>query len=491
MKTTLVLIIVVLEVVSTRGEFAASFEPKDAIIVVEEETEYLEMTLTDVDVNMWIEVRSSSPDIFTTNSSEVISFKIPYEFGHNATGYSFLISVTGVKLGIADILFTARDNAGRVLEGYEILPYTVKVNRKPSIIDTIYRYTLQVWLILSYTAMGVKMDWKVIRRRLRRPWAILIGVLCQFIIMPLLAYSIAKLLQLDDTAAIGLITVGSSPGGWVSNVFSLLLDLDLVLSLTMTFCSTVLALGFMPLNAYIYSAEFINGNEALKTPFLQIILQLVILIVPVLAGMVILYKWPKVARILKILVKPFVIGMVITSAVVGVPANIYVLFSPTDVFMSAMVFPFVGGILGLLFSKLACLCNKSALTVAFETGAQNSLLATTVIYMSYPNPEADLIRRLPFLVAMMTIFESSIITIIVKIMKRFPGRPYEDETEDAEDISVKVDKNNGTDCRKDSQTLEETSASEGSHHETSESSKPTQTGGSFTNTAFDSKFTEL
>ncbi|PIK52570.1 putative ileal sodium/bile acid cotransporter [Apostichopus japonicus] len=81
-------------------------------------------------------------------------------------------------------------------------------------------------------------------------------MLCQFVIMPFTAWSLAKLFQIEGAAAVGLVLDGSCPGGTNSNLFSVLLDVDFVLSITMTFFSTVLALAMMPLNLLIYASSY-------------------------------------------------------------------------------------------------------------------------------------------------------------------------------------------------------------------------------------------
>lgn len=57
------------------------------------------------------------------------------------------------------------------------------------------------------------------------------------------------LLLLDDTSLrLGLFTLGCSPGGSMSNFWTLLFNGDVNLSITMTFISTIAALGSFPQN---------------------------------------------------------------------------------------------------------------------------------------------------------------------------------------------------------------------------------------------------
>ena len=67
------------------------------------------------------------------------------------------------------------------------------------------------------------------------PKKVLIGVLAQFIIMPLTAFALAKLLGLPPEIAVGVILVGSCPGGTSSNVMTFLARGNTALSVTITF----------------------------------------------------------------------------------------------------------------------------------------------------------------------------------------------------------------------------------------------------------------
>ena len=57
------------------------------------------------------------------------------------------------------------------------------------------------------------------------------------------ALAIAEVLSLDAVSGLGLVAIGACPGGGASNVFALLLDLNLELSLTMSSISTLAAMG--------------------------------------------------------------------------------------------------------------------------------------------------------------------------------------------------------------------------------------------------------
>ena len=90
------------------------------------------------------------------------------------------------------------------------------------------------------------------------PRAVLCGVIGQFGLMPLLAYALAKAFRLEPELAMGFIILGACPGGTASNVIAYLAKADVALSVTMTACSTVLAVFLTPALVKFYGGEFLD-----------------------------------------------------------------------------------------------------------------------------------------------------------------------------------------------------------------------------------------
>ncbi|XP_072033440.1 ileal sodium/bile acid cotransporter-like [Amphiura filiformis] len=335
------------------------------------------------------------------------------------------VILKGKFLGIVDLELYLRDYYDGVTE--QVGTYVIKVGKSNRALSDVFTYALLVWLCISYITMGTKMEVGLIWSKLRRPWAVLIGMGCQFFIMPALAFGIAKLFVLDDETSVGLILDGTCPGGWFSNIFSLLLDLDVVLSLTMTFMSTVLALGMMPLNLLIYATPYTDDNDSLDTPFVELFFQMLLLLVPVGFGMVVTWKFEKVKKILDFLAKPFAGVTLLIALAVGLPSSLHVFVSPWQIWIASAIFPVIGSLLGFIIAKIACIPTRQAVTVALETGAQNSLMARTMIDLFYPLPEADLIGRVPTLISILTMLEGIVVIVIYEVWRRFIKKPDPEE----------------------------------------------------------------
>ena len=106
--------------------------------------------------------------------------------------------------------------------------------------------------------MGLTLSWNDFKLVLQRPRDVFIGILAQFMIMPLVAYGLCLALRLPPEIAVGVILVGCCPGGTASNVMTFLARGDVALSVTITSCTTLLAPIATPALIYLFAHQWIN-----------------------------------------------------------------------------------------------------------------------------------------------------------------------------------------------------------------------------------------
>uniref|UniRef100_H3DJ84 Solute carrier family 10 member 1 n=1 Tax=Tetraodon nigroviridis TaxID=99883 RepID=H3DJ84_TETNG len=135
----------------------------------------------------------------------------------------------------------------------------------------------------------------------------------QFGIMPLTAFSLAKLLQMDPVKAVTVLICGCCPGGTLSNIFSLAFKGDMNLSIVMTTCSSIASLGMMPLLLYVLCQGFSGLENAV--PYSSIMKALVFTLVPCAFGILINHYTPKYSPLVK---KAGLSILIISSIVVSV-----------------------------------------------------------------------------------------------------------------------------------------------------------------------------
>ena len=88
---------------------------------------------------------------------------------------------------------------------------------------------LVICVCVAMLSIGAVIKLDMIKAHLRRPIGMVIGLVCQFIVLPGVTFGIAHALQLSQWRAIGMILMATSPGGSVSNMLTYYMDGDVPL----------------------------------------------------------------------------------------------------------------------------------------------------------------------------------------------------------------------------------------------------------------------
>lgn len=105
-------------------------------------------------------------------------------------------------------------------------PPTESPHLMPAFWDSPLSHGINVFvgLVLCFTMLGLgcTVDVSQLGEHIRRPIGVLLALVCQFVIMPLVAFLLALAFSLDDVAAMAVLLCGCCPGGNLSNIMSLL-----------------------------------------------------------------------------------------------------------------------------------------------------------------------------------------------------------------------------------------------------------------------------
>ncbi len=223
-------------------------------------------------------------------------------------------------------------------------------------------------------------DFKIV---FSRPKDVITGCLAQFTVMPLTAWILAKLFNLPEDLALGVILVGCCPGGTASNVITYLAKGDLALSVGMTATSTVLAPFLTPAITWLLAGTFVHV-DALSMFFS--ILQVVIL--PILAGFLIQHYMPKFTKHAVGYLPAFSSVTIILLVGIIVAHNAEKLLTcGLLVILVVMLHNICGLTLGYGIGRLLHLEHKKCVAISIEVGMQNSGLASslaTLHFAQYP-----------------------------------------------------------------------------------------------------------
>lgn len=208
----------------------------------------------------------------------------------------------------------------------------------------------------------------------KRPWAVGLGLVAHYVIMPGLGWLIAHVLGLSPQLAAGVILVGCAPSGTASNVVTYLARGDVALSVSVATVSTVLApLVTPPLTLLLAGAYLPVDAGSMMTDILKTVL------LPVLAGLTVRFLAGRyVDRVLGAL--PWLSAVtvaVIVAVVVGGSATA-IKSAAAMVLLAVVLHNGLGLLLGYGAGKAAGLGKPGSRAMAFEVGMQNSGLAASL-----------------------------------------------------------------------------------------------------------------
>ena len=270
---------------------------------------------------------------------------------------------------------------------------------------------LGVMMMIIMLGMGASLTFKDFRIAFRKPQGILVGLLCQYAIMPFLGYLLAVLLGLPPAIAVGLLLMGCMPGGTTSNIFTYFSKGVLALSIMMTVCSTLVAVLMVPLLLSFYGGLLQVSSEYV-IPAGNVAQVLVVLLVPTMIGIA-LRKWnPNVGASLELI--GALLGVFVILFLIGswVPRNWQLLLStPWPVYFAAIGLGLVGMVLGYLLSRGLRQDTRRARTIALETGIQNGPLAVLIVTLTFSGTMQQQVLLIPVLYSLFIVLSSTAVTV--------------------------------------------------------------------------------
>ncbi len=241
------------------------------------------------------------------------------------------------------------------------------------------------FLMIIMFGMGLTLTIPDFREIARRPLPVLLGVIAQFVVMPLGAVLVANLLNLNPALAVGLLMLGSVPGGTSSNVITYLAKGDVALSVAMTSVSTLVSPIVTPMLMLLLADTRTDVDGwGMAWSLVQTVL------LPVIGGLAIRYfadKWIGLITPVLPWISILGIGGVVFPAVAG---NAERLASVgLIVFVAVLAHNVFGYVLGYVTGRVLRLPESTNRTMAVEIGTQSAGLASGMSAKFF-SPEAAL-----------------------------------------------------------------------------------------------------
>ncbi|TMU54775.1 bile acid:sodium symporter family protein [Flagellimonas algicola] len=222
--------------------------------------------------------------------------------------------------------------------------------------------------------MGTAMSFKDFMGVVKMPKGVLVGLVCQFTIMPVLGFAIATMFAFPPEIAAGIVLVGSSPSGLASNVMAYLAKANLALSVTLTAVSTLLAPLMTPLLMEVFAGEFVPID------FWSMMLSIVrIVILPVAVGLLFNHFFHGKAKWLdKAMPIVSMAGIAFIIVIITAAGRDSLLSIGIFLVVAAIIHNMAGYFMGYWGCRILKMKEQDCRTIALEVGMQNAGLASGI-----------------------------------------------------------------------------------------------------------------
>lgn len=227
--------------------------------------------------------------------------------------------------------------------------------------------------------LGLSLSLADFTRVLRFPKAVLVGLGCQVILLPLLCAAVAHAFGLAPALAVGLMLLAASPGGTSANLYSHLANGDVALNITLTAINSLLSILTLPLIVNLAMLHFMQSGQAVPLQFAKVLQVFTIVLGPVLLGMWVNARFAAASERLRKPVKLLSVLFLLTVILLAIfksrgEAGGYI----RQVGAACLVFNLMSLGIGYAMPRLLRLERRQAIAIGMEVGIHNATLAITV-----------------------------------------------------------------------------------------------------------------
>lgn len=234
--------------------------------------------------------------------------------------------------------------------------------------------------------VGTQLSVADFARTFKMPKPVLVGMVCQYTIMPSLGFLIARGMGFEGGIAAGIVLIGACPGGVASNVMCYIARANVALSVTLTAVSTMMAPLMTPLAMKVLANEYVAIN--FKDMMIDI---LWMIITPVVAGLIVnRLAHGKAVLLDKVLPLVSMITIIFIIAIITAGSRDKLLDVGVWLILAAMIHNTAGYLLGFWGAKLARLSAEDCRVVAIEVGMQNGGMGSALAINVLKNADAAL-----------------------------------------------------------------------------------------------------
>jgi len=246
--------------------------------------------------------------------------------------------------------------------------------------DSVSNAILALSLIIIMFGMGLSLSLRDFAAVFLRPKAIILGLVCQLILLPIVGFTLIEVFTLQPDIAIGVIILAACPGGPTSNLITHLANGDTALSVSMTAACSFITLLTIPFIINLGLQKVLGAGTLIQLNVLQTILQVfVVVIVPVALGMLLKSKRSKFSlRMQKPVKRASGIFFVIVLLAVIIKERVLLLSSLDEAGLVSLSLNVITMAIGYGLGYIFKLSLKQRISITIEGGIQNGTLGISI-----------------------------------------------------------------------------------------------------------------
>jgi BASS family bile acid:Na+ symporter len=248
---------------------------------------------------------------------------------------------------------------------------------------------LPLALAIVMLGMGLSLVPEDFKRITRDPKAVVVGTVCQVLLLPLIGTLITLVVPMQPEIAVGLLVLAVCPGGPSSNLITYLAKGDVALSVTLTAVSSIVTVFTIPLFTNLALQHFLGESAAIALPIGTTTLQIfLITLLPTVIGMAIRNQFPGTARRLERQMSRLAAGLLaLVIVLLLVKEGSKLPGFLVQVGVGVLLLNLVAMLTGFLAGKVFRLPLAQQICIAIEVGIQNGTLAIAITAGLLNNPD--------------------------------------------------------------------------------------------------------
>jgi len=242
-------------------------------------------------------------------------------------------------------------------------------------------------LALIMLGLGLGLTIYDFKRVIINPKDFSVGIVCQLILLPIVAYIIILIIRLPIEIALGLMIIAAAPGGVTSNVLTKFANGDVALSISLTAIGSLISIISVPFIVF-KSADLLGVTEMSKEITMTgiAIKMALVVTIPVIIGMIIRFFANNfVTSNLKVINKITGFLFLIVFIAVWIEERENILNYLSQAGIAVITLNIIMMILAFYIAKFFASGNPQKKCIALECGLQNGTLAVFVATQIFDN----------------------------------------------------------------------------------------------------------